>query len=216
VTFYHYEDSDGWLLATLNFIGRPASRGEVLNAGDFLNRARFSADEIDFGIRRLHRGGLAWHKDGKYGITSRGKWFVRLHGGLNPKMGEISLMLHLNKLMNGMKINVVNEEPAEPLSPRVFEEIDSWLLVSLQRMHGAGNWQELDKVLMTTTLGRLTQEQVDQAIARLQLHNLAEKKDNSYSITEKGRELVKKHTKSDDDWVLTLMGVSEELMNHNG
>jgi hypothetical protein len=99
-----YERSDGWLLMTLDMVRGKMKRSSIIKCGDFLNRARFNDEEIDQGIERLERGGLARHQDGNYWITWKGKWFLFRNGGWNLRQGEIDHMIQVMDVMDGMKI----------------------------------------------------------------------------------------------------------------
>lgn len=208
------QDTDGWLLATLKFIGRPAQRGEVINVGDFLNRSVFTNQEIDSGIRRLQMAGFAWHKDGKYCITDLGKKFVLDNGGRQIK-GAISLMIHLMKVVKGMEVSGEVEESEERPHEHKFESSDAWLLLTLCEIGKPARFDEIDKAGKGNG-AYFTEPQITGGLQRLRSAGLAVTVNSSMSsITAQGRDLIDRHADK-DEWIVTIMGVSEELMNQNG
>ena len=195
-------------------MGRAAGRGKVINVGDALNRAILTNEEIDSGIRRLQLAGWATHRDGLYEITPKGKRFVHMHGGLTIK-GSISLMLHLMKVVEGMEVSGEVDESDDIPVQHPFESSDSWLLMTLNDLEAAAT---VDAVIEAghKNGAHFTSEQISGGMERLGAAGLAEKIDDKLSITEKGRQLVKRHQRDDRNWILTLMHVSEELMDQNG
>ena len=76
-----YQPSDAWLLLSVALAGgaKPAELKEVVAAGDYINHAIFTEDELRGGLRRLTAGGWVKLTGGNLAVTSR---FKRVSGRL--------------------------------------------------------------------------------------------------------------------------------------
>ena len=76
-----YQPSDAWLLLSVALAGgaKSAELKEVVAAGDYINHAIFTEDELRGGLRRLTAGGWVKLIGGNWAVTSR---FKRVSGRL--------------------------------------------------------------------------------------------------------------------------------------
>lgn len=63
--------SDAWVLLALIFAGKNASRERIIEAGDYINHAIFTDEELDGGLARLERSGCVTQADEAYSITPK-------------------------------------------------------------------------------------------------------------------------------------------------
>lgn len=70
---FKYVRSDAWLLLAILYAGREggASLNQVKAAGDFINHAVFTADELTCGLNRLSAGGFIKERRGLFSVTSK-------------------------------------------------------------------------------------------------------------------------------------------------
>ena len=70
-----YRWTDAWLLAAIALASknRPAPLWEIIAAGDALNHAIFTDEEIESGLARLTQGGWIIERDGTFLVTTRFK-----------------------------------------------------------------------------------------------------------------------------------------------
>ncbi|HEY9403916.1 MAG TPA: hypothetical protein VIQ24_14725 [Pyrinomonadaceae bacterium] len=68
-----YVWSDAWLLLATLYASREggATLEQVTAAGDYINHAIFTADELEGGLGRLAAGGFIREKQGLYSITGK-------------------------------------------------------------------------------------------------------------------------------------------------
>ncbi len=67
-----YRWTDGWLLAAIALASgnRPALLWEIIAAGDALNHAIFTDEEIESGLARLTQGGWITERNGTFLVTT--------------------------------------------------------------------------------------------------------------------------------------------------
>jgi hypothetical protein len=87
--------SDAWFAATLATIGRPASLTEIIGAGDAINHAIFTAQEIEQAVQRLV-GGALLHLPvaDEFRLTTEGKdLLLKRKGGLTGQAASVRDLL---------------------------------------------------------------------------------------------------------------------------
>lgn len=69
-----YRPSDAWLLLAILYASREAggaSLEQVTTAGDYINHAIFTEDELEGGLSRLSAGGFIKRESGLFSITDK-------------------------------------------------------------------------------------------------------------------------------------------------
>jgi hypothetical protein len=68
-----YERSDAWLLLSVIYASRdhPASLGEILMLGDYINHTSFTQEELDGGFFRLKTGGWIVSPAAVFSVTTK-------------------------------------------------------------------------------------------------------------------------------------------------
>jgi hypothetical protein len=68
-----YESSDAWLLLSVIYASRdhPATLGEILMVGDYINHTSFTQEELDDGFSRLKTGGWIVSPAAAFSVTAK-------------------------------------------------------------------------------------------------------------------------------------------------
>ena len=74
----YFQESDGWLFATLNCFGlRKLKLDTIISIGNTLNHAVFTLDQINEGLSRLEGDGFIEIRNSRIKFTPKGKNFIK-------------------------------------------------------------------------------------------------------------------------------------------
>jgi len=96
-----FHSSDGWLFVSLRLKGNNTLK-EVISAGDILNHAIFSLEEINAGLSRLNASGLVKIENKNIIVTSEGALFFSQNN--NADEGCIEMQLRFSDIFSKKKI----------------------------------------------------------------------------------------------------------------
>jgi len=95
-----YVRSDAWLLLAILYAGREggASLDQVNAAGDFINHAIFTADELEGGLNRLSAGGFIKERQGLFSAT--GKVLKAYRKTTTPRRSALKELEDIERFLN--------------------------------------------------------------------------------------------------------------------